>query len=144
MKMNSSNEEIAEIIRNHFNQTINNTRLDIESWMNVWVEEDDQAWFGDPALWISLEGTGSKEEMYESMEDLLDWSVDSFIVVENDHIAVIDPGNVVYAFNGYLTGFSNENGPYKPEVAGTCVFVLRNEDWKLLHFNLSIGDWLNL
>lgn len=142
--MAQEHEKIAQAIRSHFNQTVNNALLDVETWMDVWVDEDDKAWYGDPALWIGLEGTATKEEIHDSMEELLDRSVDSFIVVESDHLAIINQGIVIYAFNGYLTGFRDENGPYKPAAAGTCVFVLRKEEWKLLHFNLSIGDWLHL
>ena len=97
--------EIADSIKLNFQNTINNPQLNIDEWMNVWVEDDDRVWIGNPALWTSFEKTlTNKREIYSEMKSLFNSDsiyASSLITIEKDYAAVIDPEHGIYAFNGY-------------------------------------------
>ena len=136
-------EEIAEAIKTkvHFwiDSLSENTPEIFEKQLDMWVEDNDKAWVGDPAIWVNMiylyQNKGSIREQWNP--DVITRQRTNF-VVDQEHVAVMSRESALYVFKGSfsITDGEGVTGPEIP-MSGSYNFVLRNGDWKVLHNHQS-------
>jgi len=139
-------QEIAKTIRKEVKDILTLQRdFTVENHEKLllnWVESDDKAWMGNPALWFNM------LYLYPDKESLESWRptptstrTATNFYIDEDYVAVISPECALYTFKGSFT-ITNKNGETteKTPNSGSFVYVLRNGEWKILHTHQS---WTN-
>jgi len=136
-------QEITNIIKSKIqfsrDSLSQNTKEQFELGMQYWVESDDHAWVGKPAFWLNL------MYLYQDKESIMEsWDPDKIsrqstnITIEEEYVAVMSRESALYVSKGTFS-ITDKDGVTGPEIpmSGTAVWVLRDDDWKMLHRHLS-------
>jgi hypothetical protein len=136
-------EAIAAEIKTEFHNWINSMSGSQKEFdMSVWVESDDEAWMGKPALWFNMMTLfPDQEKIREVWEPVGETRSATNFKVDEEYVAVVSDDCAVYTFKGTfsITDIDGNTGPDIP-MSGTYVYVERNDQWKMLHMHQS---WKN-
>lgn len=112
----------------------------LERFVDFFVDSDDPAWMGTPAL-ISTEriNTYTKEEVKALHQRVFEVRVSTPTTIHEDYFAIISR-EVVYEICTMEYYFVANNGYRSPDTdaAFSIVWVLRDDQWKILHMTRSI------
>ena len=138
-------QEVATIIKQDFSDMIekmSNPGYDLDEFLSTWVESDDEAWMNNPAFWLNMMTLlPTKEKIDEVWRPIIEVRSSSNYKIDEDYVAVISAECAVYVFKGFYTITSKEGNTTDPTpMSGSYVYVLRNDEWKMLHMHQS---WQN-
>ena len=139
-------EEVATIIKQQTQKMFDVLKVynkeNFEIFMDGWIESDDAAWMNNPALWLNmLYLHPTKEEIYEAWKPSPETRTGNNFNVEKDYVAVLTPEHAVYVFQGTYSVIDKDgNKSDENPMSGTYVFILKNDEWKLLHIHQSWID----
>lgn len=135
-------QEIANVIKQNFNDMIEMMCTPGANWddfMTIWVESDDEAWINNPALWLNMMMLWpTKEKIDEVWEPISEVRSSTNYYIDEEYVAVISAECAVYVFKGSFTNTDKEGNTIDPiPMSGSYVYVLRNDEWKILHMHQS-------
>lgn len=114
----------------------------LDSSMDYFVENNDEAWMNNPAIFLNgLSFYPTKEAMYENWKPEADSHFGQNIYIDDEYVAVLSHEYAVYVLMGSFTIIDEEdNEGEKIPFSGSYVYALRNGKWKFLHTHQS---WTN-
>ncbi|MBT3242722.1 MAG: SnoaL-like domain-containing protein [Bacteroidetes bacterium] len=134
-------QEIASTITQHFKDLMDQPSTDnwVDEFLSSWVENDDKAWLGKPALWLNLMTLyPDQDKIYEVWKPIGEVRSSTDFTVDEDYVAVLSAESAVYVFKGSFTITYKEGTTTDPTpMSGSYVYVLRDGKWKTLHQHLS-------
>ena len=114
----------------------------LERFVNLFVDSEDPAWMGTPAL-ISSERINcyTKEEVKDLHQRVFSIRVETPINIKERYFAVLSR-EVVYELVTQEYYFVANNGYRSPDTEATFtrIWVLRNNQWKILHMTRSLEE----
>ena len=93
----------------------------------------------NPAIWLNMMTLyPTTERINEVWMPISDVRSATNYYVDEDYVAVISDECAVYVFKGTFTITDKEGDTTDPvPMSGSFVYVLRNNDWKVLHMHQS-------
>jgi len=135
-------QDIANIVKQNFNDMIETMGQPDALWdegMAMWVENDDEAWMNNPALWLNMMTLWpTKEKIEEAWKPATEVRSSNNFYIDEEYVAVISAECAVYVCKGSFTITYKEGNTTEPTpMSGSYVYVLRNDEWKILHMHQS-------
>jgi ketosteroid isomerase-like protein len=135
-------QDIANDIKQNFNdwtEKMGNPDYTWDDSTSMWVESDDEAWMNNPALWLNMMTLyPTKENIDEVWGPIGEVRSSTNYYIDEDYVAVISAECAVYVFKGSFTITNKEGNTIDPvPMSGSYVYVLRNDEWKMLHMHQS-------
>ncbi len=137
-------ESIKETVKNQsqefwnlFTQEYNDENL--KRILNLLLETDNETWIGEPAFWIRNNNIFyTKDEIKEGFEKVFTNRESTPTKIKENYFAVLAPDLVIEVLTqDYYILFKNGYRASDFEASYTIVWVLKENQWKILHFHQS-------
>ena len=133
-------ESIKETVKNQSQEFWNLFTLDyndenLKRVLDLLLESDDEAWMGEPAFWVRNNNIYyTKDEVKEGFEWVFEYRDSTPTKIKENYFAVIAPEVVIEVITQeYYALFLNGNRGSDYEAVYTIVWVLKENQWKILH-----------
>ncbi len=133
-------QEVADVIKQKHQDMLSLTKSeDFEKSMNLWLEDGDPSWAGDPGILVfmtSIIPTKASVETY--FRPMTKTRTSTNFKMEKEHIAVLSLTHAVHVYKGTFSVTDNDGNTGKDyPITTTTVWTLKNGEWKMLHVHQS-------
>ena len=135
-------ESIKETVKNQSQEfwdllTHDYTDENLKRVLGILLEADDEAWMGEPTLWIGGNSIYyTKDEIKQGFEWFFEDRESTPTKIKENYFTVVALDVVIEVMTQeYYALFKNGNRGSDYESSYTIVWVLRGKQWKILHLH---------